>query len=158
MHTQVMLRKATLNDANSIALLSEQLGYGYDVQSTKARLQAILNHNEHCVFVATLSDKVVGWVHGFYMLRVESDPFVEIGGLVVDENHRKMGIGIALIEEVKSWSAGKNCQKLRVRCNIIRLESHEFYKQIGFTLNKEQKVFDMPLMPERGQEVQKTRY
>lgn len=85
---------------------------------------------------------MVGWVHGFYSLRVESDPFIEIGGLVVDENHRQKGIGVQLVEKVNTWASTKGCNKLRVRCNTIRLESHEFYNLIGFTLNKEQKVFD----------------
>ncbi|HAD98712.1 MAG TPA: GNAT family N-acetyltransferase, partial [Cryomorphaceae bacterium] len=31
----------------------------------------------------------------------------------------------------------------RVRCNVIRRESHRFYEKIGFTENKEQKVFDI---------------
>lgn len=43
---------------------------------------------------------------------------------------------------VIKYSGTKNCKKVRVRCNTLRNESHNFYEKIEFKLNKEQKVFD----------------
>ena len=96
-----------------------------------------------CVIAS--NEKIVGWIHGFYSLRIESDFFVEIGGLVVDENFRKNGIGKKLVDKVMEWSKLKNCEKVRVRCNVIRKESHKFYENIGFEINKEQKIFSKPV-------------
>ncbi len=54
---------------------------------------AVLDHPDHCLYVALADERVVGWIHGFYTLTLESGPFVAIAGLVVDENCRRSGVG-----------------------------------------------------------------
>ncbi|MEZ4803180.1 MAG: GNAT family N-acetyltransferase [Gelidibacter sp.] len=137
-----IIRKAILTDSGEISTLTAQLGYISDSQSIYTRLNALLNHEEHCVYIAVSEGVIVGWIHGFFALRVESSPFIEIGGLVVHEAFRNRGIGKSLIDEVKIWATTIGCDKLRVRCNVKRIESHEFYKNIGFKETKEQKIFD----------------
>jgi GNAT superfamily N-acetyltransferase len=139
------VRNAQIQDAEAISLLSGQLGYPTSNLLIRDRLGVILLNADNCVFVAAEDEKVVGWIHGFYSLRVESEFFVEIAGLVVDENHRRKGIGKILIDEVINWAKSKNCESIRVRCNVKRTASHHFYKEIGFNLDKEQKVFDQKI-------------
>ncbi|NII85079.1 MULTISPECIES: GNAT family N-acetyltransferase [unclassified Pedobacter] len=139
----VQIREISEKDAESVATLSTQLGYESDVKQTSARIKHINNSNENCAFVALVDGKVVGWIHGFYTLRLESDPFVEIGGLIVDENYRNLKIGKQLIENVNTWAKKHQVKKLKVRCNIKRTESHRFYEQIGFKENKRQLAFEM---------------
>ncbi|MCB9069702.1 MAG: GNAT family N-acetyltransferase [Calditrichae bacterium] len=112
----------------------------------KERLTALIHHDEHCVYVAVLDDMVAGWIHGCYLLRVETDRFVEIGGLVVHEAYRNRGIGKELVETVIRWAETRQCRRIRVRCNVIRRESHRFYERIGFIENKQQKIFDKLLI------------
>lgn len=138
-------RTATINDVEYITELSCQLGYETTREKTRQRLTEILNHTDNCVFVVVNNAKVIGWIHGFYSLRVESENFVEIGGLVVDNNYRNKGIGKLLIETVYNWSRLKECNTIRVRSNTIRKEAHQFYKNLGFTETKEQKVFGKQL-------------
>jgi len=139
----VQIREILEKDAESVAALSTQLGYESDIKQASARIKRINNSNENCAFVALNDGIVVGWIHGFYTLRVESDPFVEIGGLIVDENYRNLKIGKQLIELVNLWAKAHQVKKLKVRCNIKRTESHRFYTQIGFKENKQQIVFEM---------------
>lgn len=139
---EITIRNAEISDSESIAELSGQLGYISNNSVTQNRLIEILENKNNCVFVAVSNKTIVGWIHGFYTLRVESDPFIEIGGLVVHENYQKNGIGKTLVEYVIRWSASKYCCKTRVRCNLTRKESHKFYENIGFKENKIQKVFD----------------
>lgn len=139
----VQIREISEKDAESVATLSTQLGYESDIKQTSARIKRINNSNENCAFVALVDGEVVGWIHGFYTLRVESDPFVEIGGLIVDENYRNLKIGKQLIENVNLWAKKHQVKKLKVRCNIKRTESHRFYEQIGFKENKRQIAFEM---------------
>ncbi|MGH2666446.1 GNAT family N-acetyltransferase [Flavobacterium sp.] len=136
------IRNAKVNDSLFIVELSRQLGYETNEIQIKKRLEAILANNDNCVFVAEENNVVIGWIHAFHSLQVESDFFVEIGGLVIDENHRRKGIGQLLIGKINTWAKSKECQKIRVRCNTKRKESHIFYQQIGFTETKEQKIFD----------------
>ena len=143
---EINIRSAKISDSVAIAELSKQLGYETEVVAVQHRLEKILKHSENCIYTATTKEgEVVGWIHGFYALRVEANFFVEIGGLVVNTNFRKNGIGQKLVDKVIEWSRSKNYTKLRVRCNAIRKESHKFYEKIGFELNKEQKVFDIKL-------------
>ena len=137
-----VIRNAGPNDSTAIANLSRQLGYEANEIQIKNRLEALLANNGNCVFVAVENDAVIGWIHAFYSLQVESDFFVEIGGLVIDEKHRRKGIGQLLIDKINPWAISKGCTKIRVRCNTKRKESHLFYHGIGFTETKEQKIFD----------------
>lgn len=139
------IRIAEIEDAESIAELSGQLGYESNKKAIQNRLVEILGSEHDCVFVALENDRILGWVHGFYARRVESDAFVEMGGLVVDEHARKKGIGKILVEKVGEWAESKGCAKLRVRCNAVRKETHVFYQNIGFELKKDQKIFDRQL-------------
>lgn len=142
----IVLREATGNDSEIIAELCGQLGYKTSSEKMLNRLSELLNNkNDHCIFVATLNQSVVGWIHAFYSLTVESDPLVEIAGLVIDKNNHRKGIGQMLVNKVTEWATTKAVSKLRVRSQVIRKEAHLFYQRIGFTEIKEQKVFDLYL-------------
>ena len=142
---EISIRIAEINDSESITELSNQLGYKSKNSDIQERLKIILENAENCVYVAIENGKILGWIHGFYSLRIESEFFVEIGGLVVDENYRKCGIGKKLVDKITDWTKLKNCEKVKVRCNVIRKESHRFYENIGFEINKEQKIFNKHL-------------
>jgi GNAT superfamily N-acetyltransferase len=129
-------------DAEAISALSHQLGYPATPEEALRRIDAVLQHPDHCAFVAVVDEQVAGWIHGFHTINLESDPFVAIAGLVVDENHRRMGIGKALINKVIEWSVSKKCGRARVRCNAKRKDSHLFYEALDFKEVKKQKIFD----------------
>jgi GNAT superfamily N-acetyltransferase len=137
----ILIRLATSADTAAIARLSNQLGYKTTDEQTMQQLSAMLVHPDYCVFVAIEDEQVTGWVQCFYSMRVESDPFVEIGGLVVDEHHQRKGIGKLLVNEVINWSEKRNCNNIRVRCQTYRKEAHRFYEGIGFVETKVQKVY-----------------
>ena len=141
----MITRLATTEDSSTIARLSNQLGYQSSEDAIERRLHLLIEDSNHVVFVALKETQIAGWVHGFYTMRVETDPFVEIGGLVVDENHRHSGIGKLLVEEVIKWSASFSPSTIRVRCNTVRKESHLFYERLGFILKKQQKIFSKNL-------------
>ncbi|MGN8057285.1 GNAT family N-acetyltransferase [Pedobacter sp. 22163] len=138
----VQIREISEKDAESVATLSTQLGYESDIKQTSERIKRINNNNENCAFVALVDGEVVGWIHGFYTLRIESDPFIEIGGLIVDEKYRNLKIGKQLIENINLWAKKHQVKKLKVRCNIKRTESHKFYERLGFKENKRQIAFE----------------
>lgn len=140
------IRKATLEDATALAELSIQLGYPTSSLQASDRLRMILESNEHAVIVACKDDdSVVGWIHVFLTLRVESDPFAELGGFVVEEQHRGCGAGRRLLAAVEKWVIDRGAGKLRVRCQLNRFDAHRFYERLGFSRIKEQLVFDKPM-------------
>ena len=138
------IRPAHIADASSIAVLSEQLGYPSAIEAIERRLSALISDTQHGVFVAE-EDVVVGWIHVTVMHSVESDAYAEIRGLVVDELHRGKGIGTQLIKAAEKWTSEKGFKKIRIRTNVVRTETIEYYKKCGYAITKTQRVFDKDL-------------
>lgn len=137
-----MIRIATINDFEGINRLGKTLGYEVSSEEhARERLLNVLNaSNTHHVWVYEEEGRVMGWIHSFVSLRVASDPFVEIGGIVVDDLVRRKGIGTKLVEHVRDW-ADELKLGLRVRSNVQRGETHDFYREMGLAVEKTQFVF-----------------
>jgi GNAT superfamily N-acetyltransferase len=100
------------------------------------------NSPEHAAFVAESSGgPIAGWVGVFVQRTVESDPSVEISGLVVDELSRSRGVGLLLLQRAEQWAREKGCATVRLRSNVIRTRAHAFYERHGYEHVKTQKAF-----------------
>jgi GNAT superfamily N-acetyltransferase len=142
---EILIRKISIEDAESIAILSAQLGYDIGLFETITNMKQVMGSLDNCAFVAITEGRIIGWIHAFKSIRLETKPFIEIGGLVVDENYRGKGAGKILVDTVKEWSKNQKNRSLRVRCNTKRLETHKFYSKLGFRETKEQKIFQMEI-------------
>lgn len=139
---RLTIRPAVLSDAKAIASLSEQLGFTASPARTRARLQAVLGHHDHAVFVATgPADGTVGWVHVFGAQRLVTEPFAELGGLVVDEAHRGRGAGRALMAQAEAWAQSHGYHSLRARSRTARSAAHAFYGALDYRRIKTQYAF-----------------
>ncbi len=138
---RIRLRRMALQDAPTVCSLSSELGYPTDTARMIARLAAILDREDHAAFVATRSDVILGWGHAFVCQFVESDAFVEVGGLVVSETARSQGVGSKLVEAIVGWARAQGVAEVRVRSNIKRDDAHAFYRGRGFADTKTQRVF-----------------
>jgi len=140
------IREAEINDAAIIAELSGELGYPSSQAQSVTRLESILDIPEHKVYVAVDRDEtVLGWIHVFISRYLESDPFAELGGLVVTANWRAKGIGKKLMAAAESWVAQKGVHKMKIRSRSSRVEAHAFYESLGYGVNKTQYVFEKSL-------------
>jgi GNAT superfamily N-acetyltransferase len=141
--TQFEIRSATINDASDLSELSGQLGYPTSDLEIKDRLNSMLSSNDHVVYVAfEPNGRTVGWIHVFKSQRVESESFAEIGGLIVSEAFRRKGIGKKLVKAAEEWTLQKKLPKLRVRSKLEREGAKRFYSNLGFSISKQQRVFD----------------
>ena len=140
---EIFIRSIKEQDAEAVNALSIQLGYAMPIEQTLANIRLVLGTNGHNAFVAAHEGKIIGWIGVAEALQIESAPFCEIRGLIVDETYRGHGIGKLLIDKVKEWSRGTGNKTLRLRCNMIRTGAHLFYQHLGFKEVKEQKVFEM---------------
>ena len=142
----VSIRSAETGDAAALASLSTQLGYPTDAETMRRRLHRLHENRIGAIFVA-LNDEshVVGWTHVVERFHLEDEPFVELAGLVVDENARSAGVGAALLHAAESWARELGHAKLRVRSNVIRDRAHGFYRREGYVERKRQAVFEKSL-------------
>ena len=143
---QIEIRTMHVDDAESITFLTAQLGYNLPVYEIITNIKQIQAAPGNLLLVAVCKSKIVGWIHAFKSIHIESKAFIEVCGLVVDEEYRGKGIGKALINEVKQWCLNKGIYRLRLRTNVKRTEAHKFYQTLGFTEIKQQKVFEMNLV------------
>lgn len=141
--TSIYVRPAAIDDAAPFSELSGQLGYPSTEADIVIRLRTILQREDHLVLAAERDGKVVGWLHAFVALQIESPPFAEICGLVVDQAVRGHGAGRQLVRAATAWAGALGLGQIRVRSNMVRKESHQFYQHLGFAQVKAQMVFSM---------------
>ncbi len=97
---------------------------------------------DDAVWVAeTAEARVIGWVHVSVRRLVESDPEAEIGGLIVDEEHRGSGAGRLLMERAEQWARAKGLPSVYLRSNVVRQAAHAFYRKLGYQVVKTQHAF-----------------
>jgi GNAT superfamily N-acetyltransferase len=128
-----VIREALEGDGTALARLSEQLGYPMGPATARERLAALAHGGRDAIFVAVADDgRVVGWTHVFGAHHVVTEPYAEVGGLVVDASCRGQGIGRALLARVEDWARDRAYARLRVRSNTLRARAHEFYRRHGY--------------------------
>ncbi len=135
------IRRARPEDAAVIAILATQLGYPSNTEETEIRLRGVLAEPGSEVLVAEDEGSVIGYGHVFGAHRVDSEPFAEIGALVVDETRRSRGTGAALVAAMETWAVEHGIRELRVRSNVVRERAHAFYDRMGFRRIKRQQIF-----------------
>ena len=139
----ILIRKISSEDVEAITALTEQLGYAFAPEQMLLHIKNVLSHDDTDAFVAEHEGRVIGWIGLAYRIQIESAPFCEINGLVVDEAFRGNKIGRSLIEKAKSWTRENGCDRLRLRTNVTRHDAHRFYSSLGFNEVKQQKVFEV---------------
>jgi GNAT superfamily N-acetyltransferase len=142
----VTIRAVSAADSGRIAALAHQLGYPSPVEAVRARLARILEDDNRIVYVAELADgHTVGWIDVAIHQLLIVEQRAEIEGLIIDEKHRGHGIGQRLIDQAETWAKEKGCKTIYVRSNIIRGDTHVFYKNLGYRNVKTQLAFQKPL-------------
>jgi GNAT superfamily N-acetyltransferase len=142
---EIFIRQMSKDDAQYITTLTYQLGYPLSFEQILENISAVMENKDHDAFVAVYENRVIGWIGVAQAFQIESLPFCEIRGLVIDDQYRNLGIGKMLVEKAKQWGKEKGNDKLRLRCNVKRTETHLFYQHLGFTETKQQKVFEIEI-------------
>lgn len=139
---KIVIREADIRDADAIYLLNKNgLGYDYPLEKTKERLAKIFSLQTDKIFVAQIGQQVVGYLHGSGYECSYTDSLKNILALVVDENHRRFGVGEKLITAVENWSKTDGSAGVRLVSGFNREKAHQFYLQCGYVDRKNQKNF-----------------
>lgn len=143
-NSRYSIRAATSSDCAEIARLAGELGYPTLPEEISARLRSLLERPNHFIAVAAADGKeqLLGWIAGEERTLLVAASQIEIMGLVVDHEARRLGVGQALIEALERWAnegRGRDC--VVVRSNVVRAESHPFYERLGYRRKKSQHVY-----------------
>jgi GNAT superfamily N-acetyltransferase len=136
------VRRLTAEDAQQAAELSGQLGYKADATAMRQRLEAMSDDPDRLALAAVLAGCLVGWIDASVERHLQSEDVVDIGGLVVRDGARGLGIGRLLCEEIERWARENGIGRVRVRSQIKREDAHRFYLRDGYQNVKTSLVFE----------------
>ncbi|HXE54042.1 MAG TPA: GNAT family N-acetyltransferase [Tepidisphaeraceae bacterium] len=139
-----MIREMESKDCERVSELLEQLGYPTPLEQVVDRFNR-LDQVNHRLFVAECEQGVVGWAHAAMRSSITSQARIEIVALVVDERHRRKGIGRELLRRIEDWSREAGLDVVRVTSNLARQESHALYLASGYALEKKSAVYSKRL-------------
>ena len=133
------IREATLSDAEAIWKLNcMEMGYQYPFHATVKRLEVLLSSNHDKIFVAVADDFVVGYVHANDYDLIYAPHMKKIMGIAVSFDHKRKGIGCALLEKVEEWGRCDGAVGVRLVSGASRAEAHAFYRKCGYSGDKQQ--------------------
>ena len=135
------IRKITVDDAEAVSNLSEQLGYPVSPEAIRERIQIIEGLNDHVVYVACDSYRAVAWIDVGVVHHLQAEPYAEIGGLVVSSELRSRGIGRQLVTVAEQWARDRGLASMLVRSRVSREAAHRFYEREGYQRTKTSAVF-----------------
>ncbi len=137
----IVVRPATAGDAERVAPLSTQLGYPASETEMERRIRRTQQDRDQALFVAEADGVVAGWIQVFVRVLLMHDSEAEVGGLVIEDNCRRRGIGRLLMQKAEQWAHEKGCKTVYLRTNVIRKEAHVFYEKLGYKVVKTQTAF-----------------
>jgi GNAT superfamily N-acetyltransferase len=121
------IREIAPSDAAAVASLSGEFGYPTSAESMQRRITALENRQDHAVFLASIEGTAVGWIDVGIVDHLQSEPYGEIGGFVVSEQHRSSGVGKQLLARAEAWMRERGLKRALVRSQISRAAAHRFY-------------------------------
>ncbi len=140
------IRPAEEQDFKAITALCEQLGYPSEEKTIQDRLIGLNANSATIILVAeTETGQVVGWIQGVINTFLMTGRYVELAGLVVDENHRSQKIGEKLVAALENWARQTGNTKISLRSNAIRTNAHRFYLNLGYAQIKTSCIFEKTL-------------
>lgn len=138
----IHIRNAKISDAEAINKLNlQEMGYDYPIENTKEIITKILNKETDRIFVASVEDKVIGYIHinDYHLLYAPT--MKNIMGIAVAKDFRRKGVGSALIAYAERWAKETGATAIRLVSGAERCDAHEFYKRLGFSNEKTQIKF-----------------
>jgi GNAT superfamily N-acetyltransferase len=131
--TDITIREALASDAVALATLCTQLGYPMGPAAVPSRLDRLAVDGNARVLVAERSDIIVGLatIHLRYTMNHHA-PIAQLTLLVVDEKHRSVGVGRALVRAAEAWARERGSERLVVTTALHRAVAHAFYERLGY--------------------------
>lgn len=132
-------------DAESVSQLIGELGYRRTADEVESWIEGLEVDAGQTALVACIDGAVAAWIEVSIQRRLQSAPFVLIGGLVVADGMRNRGIGRLLCHAAEEWARGRDISKVRVTSRSTRAAAHRFYLRDGYEAVKTSMVFEKDL-------------
>jgi GNAT superfamily N-acetyltransferase len=146
----VTFRELQASDVPFLIPLMDQLGYPISLEVMIENVQHYLVLPNQKAWVAEKSAHVVGCVAVAITKSFHTQgSFLRVITMVIDQNHRRMGLGKHLLGIVEQFAKDHGCTHIELTSGVHRakLGSHDFYLQLGYSeLNDTKKYFVKQLL------------
>ena len=141
----MIVREAQVEDAPKVAQLMGQLGYPITEEEMRSNIQNFFKMPWHLAWVVEEEKEIVGCVAlSIGQMFHRNKKSARITAIVVDEKHRRKGIGRLLLHTAEKYAKHRGCEGMELTSGIHRapLGSHDFYKAFGYEeFNDRKKYF-----------------
>jgi len=134
--SKIIIRPIKLSDTKKIEELIKQLYQPVDQKSVIKSIQHHLDNDDYEIILATSSmDEVIGFIsiHSTILIHREK-PMARITAIIVDVNHRFLGVGKKLMNYAEAWAIKKGCNIIELTTGIFRKNSGVdiFYDKLDY--------------------------
>ena len=130
---ELTIRDARPDDAQAVSKLLDQLGYPAAPAAVRRRIERLAGSAADRLVVAELDGAVVGLANLHVSLSLEYDePAAKLAAIAVDREHRRRGIGQALVGAMEAEARARGCGLIFLTTAERRKDAHAFYRRIGF--------------------------
>jgi ribosomal protein S18 acetylase RimI-like enzyme len=134
MQTPLKIRQATPSDWNKILPLFKQLYHGDIGPNLQKTYQSLTKNREACVLIAEQNTKPVGALIANYYLDADWEgKIAKLQAIIVDEKHRKQGIGKKLFHSFLKHARNNGCIATTLRVNEKNKDAQLFYEKLHLT-------------------------
>ena len=105
-----------------------------ELEKFKKLLKNYMQEDDKKILVAQDNDsKIIGMISMVFLPRLNQNTLeMYVPELIVLQNYRSKGIGKKLINSSIEFGKEKKCHRIRLESGNQRIESHKFYKHLGF--------------------------
>ena len=108
---KVSICPAVYEDAEAIAQLNEScFGRSFPVASVQKQLKTVILRADEKLLVAVYRGRMIGYIHARDDLRTYRAPRKAVLALAVEKEHRRRGVGRALLNAVEQWAREDGCE------------------------------------------------
>lgn len=131
-----MIRKATVQDAQTVAVLAVKMWPGHPVAELAKEFAELLTKPSVAVFLYMAEERAIGFaqcqLRHDYVEGTESSPVGYLEGIFVEEPHRNGGYARALLAACEQWAKEQGCSEFASDCELTNTQSLAFHLHCGF--------------------------
>ena len=135
----ISIRESTYDDIPSLLELLYELGRpkpqkDNELEKFTALLKNYMQDDDKKILVAQIvNSKIIGMISIVFLSRLNQNTSeMYVPELIVSQNYHSKGIGKKLLNFSIKLGKEKKCHRIRLESGNQRIESHKFYKHLGF--------------------------
>ena len=135
----ITIRESTYDDIPSLLELLDELGRpkpqtDNELEKFTTLLKNYMQEDDKKILVAQIDNsKIIGMISMVFLSRLNQNTSeMYVPELIVSQNYHSKGIGKKLINFSIELGKEKKCHRIRLESGNQRIESHKFYKHLGF--------------------------